>query len=85
MEFNSRNTIPLVVDFIGLWTPEVTRNNVLRERMLKPCPRRVERAGVVGGDSAEGQLLTRIQALHAEKEELESMDFDDCLGGACKL
>ncbi|MBS98683.1 MAG: hypothetical protein CMI01_08400 [Oceanospirillaceae bacterium] len=44
-----------------------------------------ERAGVVGGDSAEGQLLTRIQALHAEKEELESMDFDDCLGGACKL
>ena len=32
-----------------------------------------ERAGVVGGDSAEGQLLTRIQALHAEKEELESL------------
>lgn len=43
------------------------------------------RAGVEEGSDTEGQLLTRIRALHAEKEELDSMDFDDCLGGACKL
>ena len=43
------------------------------------------RAGVEANDSTEGQLLSRIRTLHAEKEELESMDFDDCLGGACKL
>lgn len=44
-----------------------------------------ERAGVQAGESIEGELLSRIRALHAEKEELDSMDFDDCLGGACKL
>ncbi len=43
------------------------------------------RAGVAEDDSTEGQLLSRIRVLHAEREELESMDFDDCLGGACKL
>ncbi len=44
-----------------------------------------ERAGVNADDTTEGQLLSQIRTLHAEKEELESMDFDDCLGGACKL
>lgn len=44
-----------------------------------------ERAGVAADESTEGQLLNRIRTLHAEREELESMDFDDCLGGACKL
>ncbi|MGD9858452.1 MAG: hypothetical protein AB7S90_00150 [Marinobacterium sp.] len=36
-------------------------------------------------DAVEADLLSRIKAQHAEKEELASMDFDDCLGGACKL
>ncbi|GGB99803.1 hypothetical protein GCM10011352_27540 [Marinobacterium zhoushanense] len=43
------------------------------------------RAGVQDGGDTEGQLLARIRQLHAEREEMESMDFDDCLGGACKL
>jgi hypothetical protein len=43
-----------------------------------------DRAGT-GQDAIEADLLTRIKAQHAEKEELASMDFDDCLGGACKL
>ncbi len=36
-------------------------------------------------DAVEADLLSRIKMQHAEKEELASMDFDDCLGGACKL
>lgn len=36
-------------------------------------------------DAVEADLLSRIKTQHAEKEELASMDFDDCLGGACKL
>ena len=36
-------------------------------------------------DAFESDLLTRLKEHHAEKEELASMDFDDCLGGACKL
>jgi hypothetical protein len=43
-----------------------------------------DRAGA-GQDAIEADLLSRIKAQHAEKEELASMDFDDCLGGACKL
>lgn len=43
-----------------------------------------ERAGQTVND-VEADLLSRIKAQHAEKEELASMDFDDCLGGACKL
>jgi len=35
--------------------------------------------------SAEGSLLKVIKGAHAERVELESMDFDDCAGGACKL
>lgn len=33
----------------------------------------------------EADLLARIQQAQAERDELENMDFDDCLGGACKL
>lgn len=44
-----------------------------------------ERAAVTLDDSTEGRLLALIQQQHREREELESMDFDDCLGGACKL
>ena len=44
-----------------------------------------ERANIQEDGSAEGEMLARIRQLHAEREELESMDFDDCLGGACKL
>jgi hypothetical protein len=43
-----------------------------------------DRAGA-SQDAVEADLLSRIKTQHAEKEELASMDFDDCLGGACKL
>lgn len=43
-----------------------------------------ERAGS-SDDQVEADLLARIKTQHADKEELASMDFDDCLGGACKL
>ncbi|MGB2131187.1 MAG: hypothetical protein ACPHXW_07140 [Marinobacterium sp.] len=43
-----------------------------------------DRAGA-GQDAVESDLLTRLKAAHAERSELESLDFDDCLGGACKL
>lgn len=43
------------------------------------------RAGVEKDSSDEGELFTRIQQAHDERQELENMDFDDCLGGACKL
>ncbi len=36
-------------------------------------------------DAVEADLLSRLKTAHAERSELESMDFDDCLGGACKL
>jgi hypothetical protein len=31
------------------------------------------------------QLAKDLEKTLAEKEELESMDLDDCAGGACKL
>ncbi len=43
------------------------------------------RAGVEENAGDEGELMARIKQAHAERQELESMDFDDCLGGACKL
>jgi len=43
------------------------------------------RAAVQEGSAAEGELLVRLRQAQAEREELESMDFDDCAGGACKL
>ncbi len=43
------------------------------------------RAGTSSLDKAEQEMFARISQAHAEREELESMDFDDCLGGACKL
>jgi hypothetical protein len=30
-------------------------------------------------------MLQRLKAAQETRQELESMDFDDCLGGACKL
>ncbi|MDI3323048.1 hypothetical protein QKW35_01550 [Pontibacterium granulatum] len=44
-----------------------------------------KKAGIEPSVGDEGELLTRIEQAHAERQELESMDFDDCLGGACKL
>ena len=44
-----------------------------------------ERAGVAEDGSAEGSLLKVIKGAYSERMELESMDFDDCAGGACKL
>lgn len=43
------------------------------------------RAGVEDTAGDEGELLAQVKKAHAERQELESMDFDDCLGGACKL
>ncbi|MBY4676155.1 hypothetical protein [Marinobacterium arenosum] len=44
-----------------------------------------EKAGVAEPDGMAGDLLRRLKEAHGERQELESMDFDDCLGGACKL
>lgn len=43
------------------------------------------KAGVEESTGSEGEMLTSIRQAHSERQELESMDFDDCLGGACKL
>lgn len=43
------------------------------------------RAAVREGAGAEGDLLVRLRQAQAEREELDSLDFDDCAGGACKL
>lgn len=43
------------------------------------------RAGVEDTSGDEGEMLLRLKEAHAERQELENMDFDDCLGGACKL
>ena len=44
-----------------------------------------EKAGVSASDSEEGEMLKRLQAAQENRQELDSMEFDDCLGGACKL
>lgn len=44
-----------------------------------------QRADVAQGSTMEQELFARIQAAQTERQELESIDFDDCLGGACKL
>lgn len=36
-------------------------------------------------DAGPDGLKDRITQAREEREELESMDLDDCLGGACKL
>ncbi len=43
------------------------------------------RAGVEAGAGDEGELLQRLRQAQVEREELDSLDFDDCAGGACKL
>ncbi len=46
------------------------------------------KAGIIEPGSASAEeldLLTRLRQAQAERDELENMDFDDCLGGACKL
>lgn len=44
-----------------------------------------EKAGVADTDGAEGEMLQRLKTAQADREELEGLEFDDCLGGACKL
>jgi len=44
-----------------------------------------EKAGIAEDGSAEAEMFGRIKAAQAERAELENMEFDDCLGGACKL
>jgi hypothetical protein len=44
-----------------------------------------EKAGIEESSSQEGEMLTRLKAAQESRQELEDMQFDDCLGGACKL
>ncbi|EAR62954.1 hypothetical protein [Neptuniibacter caesariensis] len=44
-----------------------------------------EKAGVEESAGEEGEMLKRLKAAQENRQELESMEFDDCLGGACKL
>ncbi len=44
-----------------------------------------EKAGIEENSSQEGEMLTRLKAAQENRQELEDMQFDDCLGGACKL
>lgn len=44
-----------------------------------------EKAGIAEDNGSESEMFSRIKSAQAERAELESMDFDDCLGGACKL
>ncbi|WP_261843534.1 hypothetical protein [Aliamphritea ceti] len=37
------------------------------------------------GSAEELALYEHFQQAKIERDELENMDFDDCLGGACKL
>lgn len=41
------------------------------------------RAGAL--NDVEQALFDDIKQKHDEREEVESMEFDDCVGGACKL
>ncbi len=44
-----------------------------------------QRAGISADNALETELFERFLKAQSERQELESMDFDDCLGGACKL
>ncbi|MGI1669439.1 MAG: hypothetical protein K6L74_03855 [Neptuniibacter sp.] len=44
-----------------------------------------EKAGVEENQSQEGEMLKRLKAAQESRQEIEDMQFDDCLGGACKL
>ena len=44
-----------------------------------------DKAGVTAEDGAEGEMLQRLKVAQENRQELDSMAFDDCLGGACKL
>ncbi|MBT3144730.1 hypothetical protein Q4583_07345 [Neptunomonas phycophila] len=43
------------------------------------------RAGLATTETQANALFDRVKVAQSEREELESMDFDDCAGGACKL
>ena len=44
-----------------------------------------DKAGIEENSSQEDEMLTRLKAAQESRQEIESMEFDDCLGGACKL
>ncbi|MGH1431931.1 MAG: hypothetical protein ACRBB4_12535 [Neptuniibacter sp.] len=44
-----------------------------------------EKAGVEENQSQEGEMLKRLKVAQESRQEIEDMQFDDCLGGACKL
>lgn len=44
-----------------------------------------DKAGIEENSSQEGEMLTRLKTAQESRQELEDMQFDDCLGGACKL
>lgn len=42
-------------------------------------------ASSLGDAASKAELLDRIESELAEREEMESMDFNECGDGACKL
>lgn len=44
-----------------------------------------DKAGIDEAAGDEGDMLKRLKAAQENRQELEDMQFDDCLGGACKL
>ncbi|MGH1463235.1 MAG: hypothetical protein ACRBB6_14490 [Neptuniibacter sp.] len=44
-----------------------------------------EKAGIEESMGDEGEMLQRLKTAQSNRQEIESMEFDDCLGGACKL
>jgi hypothetical protein len=44
-----------------------------------------EKAGITVESGTEGEMLQRLKTAQENRQELDSMEFDDCLGGACKL
>ena len=44
-----------------------------------------DKAGIAQDSTQEGELLARLKDAQESRQEIEDMQFDDCLGGACKL
>ncbi len=44
-----------------------------------------DKAGITQDSTQEGEMLARLKAAQESRQEIEDMQFDDCLGGACKL
>lgn len=44
-----------------------------------------EKAGIAEESGEEGEMFKRLKQAQENRQEIEDMAFDDCLGGACKL